>query len=92
MEAVHINNNFSNQPWRKVLGTFFDQNSPESVQLLFWKMFQCWVTKDCTLKGEVSDEEVALVFDQLVELVAAAYSVHQSGGSAADAAGGEGHA
>jgi hypothetical protein len=90
MEAVYINNNSSNLPLQKVMADFFRRNSPESVQLLFWKMFQCWVTKDCTLKGEVSDQEVALVFDQLVELVAAAYSVHESGG--ASTAGGESHA
>lgn len=71
---------------------FFHRHSPESVQLLFWKMFQCWVTKDCTHKGQVSDQEVALVFDQIVELVAAAYSVHQSSVPATRTTGEENHA
>lgn len=57
---------------------FFKRNTPESVRVLFWKMFQCWVTKDCNLKAEISDEEVALFFDQLIDLVAAAYSLRQA--------------
>ncbi|MBS7565538.1 hypothetical protein KHS38_14085 [Mucilaginibacter sp. Bleaf8] len=84
MEAVHINNNSFNPPLKKVITTFFNRNSPESVQLMFWRLFQCWVTKDCTLRGEVSDQEVALVFDQLNDLVAAAYMEHQTGSSSGD--------
>lgn len=78
MEAINQSNKLSQHPWKEVMATFFQQNSPESVKLLFWRMFQCWVTKDCTIKGDVSDEEVALVFDQLIELVSAAYQLHQN--------------
>ena len=60
------------------MDAFFSANTPETVKTLFWSMFQCWVTKDCNLKAEISDEEIALFFDQLMDLVAAAYIVHQA--------------
>jgi len=79
MEAVFINKDFSSGlPLKKVMDAFFSANTPESVKTLFWSMFQCWVTKDCNLKAEISDEEIALFFDQLMDLVAAAYLVHQA--------------
>ncbi|WP_158829022.1 hypothetical protein [Mucilaginibacter lacusdianchii] len=78
MEAVYIKNNSGSPSWKTVLETFFKRNSPESVQLLFWRMFQCWVTRDCALRGGMSDEEVAVAFDQLIEFVSAAYTHHQA--------------
>jgi len=79
MEAVLTNSNVTyNLPFKKVTEAFFCDNTPESVKDLFFKMFQCWVVKDCNLKAEISDEEVALFFDQLIDLVAAAYIVHQA--------------
>jgi hypothetical protein len=79
MEAVFINKDLtSGLPLKKVMDAFFSANTPESVKNLFWKMFQCWATKDCKIKAEISDEEVALFFDQLIDLVAAAYIVHQA--------------
>jgi len=79
MEAVFINKDLTPAlPLKKVMDAFFSDNTPESVKSLFWSMFQCWVTKDCNLKAEVSDEEIALFFDQLSDLVAAAYVVHQA--------------
>ncbi|MFI5162360.1 MAG: hypothetical protein ACHQHN_13860 [Sphingobacteriales bacterium] len=79
MEAVFEHTNFNEElPFKEVMSNFFGVNTPESVKALFFKMFQCWVTKDCTLKAEISDEEIALFFDQLTDLVAAAYTVHQA--------------
>ena len=79
MEAVLINKNFpSILPMEEVLKTFFSGNTPDSAKTFFWKMFQCWVIKDCNNKAEISDEEVALFFDQLIDLVAAAYILHQA--------------
>lgn len=79
MEAVFINNNFTSAILlRKVMDAFFKANTPDSARELFWRMFQCWVTKECNIKAEISDEEVALFFDQLIDLVAAAYIVHQA--------------
>ena len=61
-----------------VLTRFFDKHTPEDAKVFFWKFFQCWVTKDCNIKAELSDEEVALFFDQLMDLVAAAYILHEA--------------
>ena len=79
MEAVIKYNNFkAGLSFKKVMTTFFSENSPESVKILFWKFLQCWALKDCKIKAEISDEEVALFFDQLIDLVAAAYILHEA--------------
>jgi hypothetical protein len=79
MEALIINHNFkANISLKEVMSTFFREYDPETTKLMFWKFFQCWVTKDCSIKGELSDKEVALFFDQLMDLVAAAYILHQA--------------
>ncbi len=79
MEAVIIKHNFSaGLTLKEVMTTFFRDNTPDSTKVLFWKFFQCWVTRDCKIKAEISDEEIALFFDQLIDLVAAAYIVHQA--------------
>src|SRR4051812_8753629 len=64
MEALIINHNFkANVSLKEVMSTFFRTNDPETTKVLFWKFFQCWVTKDCHIKADLSDEEVALFFD-----------------------------
>jgi len=79
MGTITNNNNLSSGlPFSEVVAGYFKANTPESTKVLFWKVFQCWALKDCNLKAEVSDEEVALFFDQLIDLVAAAYIVHQA--------------
>jgi len=60
------------------MANFFRKHSPDSAKFLFWKVFQCWALKDCRIKAEVSDEELALFFDHLNELVDAAYFEHQA--------------
>ncbi|RFZ91105.1 hypothetical protein D0C36_19375 [Mucilaginibacter conchicola] len=82
MEAVIKHHNFkASLSLNEVLARFFDDRTPESTNLLFWKFFQCWVTKECNIKADLSDQEVALFFDQLMDLVAAAYIVHQANGA-----------
>jgi pantothenate kinase-related protein Tda10 len=79
MEAVYSNNTLSSSlPIDDVVANFFTANTPEYAHVLFWKFFQCWTTKDCKIKAEISDEEVALFLDQLMDLVAAAYILHQA--------------
>jgi len=79
MEAVNTYNNIeSSSLIRRVLTNFFNLNSTESSRIIFWKIFQCWTIKDCKVKAEISDEEVALFFDQLIDLVAAAYILHEA--------------
>lgn len=79
MEAVFTHKHFTDDlPLGEVLDNFFKGNTPESSRVFFWKVFQCWTLKDCNIKAEISDEEVALFFDQLIDLVAAAYILHQA--------------
>ena len=79
MEAEYKNNIlFLSPPFADVLAKFFQANTPEYAHVFFWKFFQCWTIKDCKIKAEISDEEVALFFDQLMDLVAAAYILHQA--------------
>lgn len=75
----------------EAIAAFFKNHSLDDARVLFWKFFQCWVTKDCNQKAEVSDEEIALFFDQLVDLVAAAYIVHQANGASLNPQEGNGH-
>jgi len=79
MEAVLTNKNLvSELSLKKMMDAFFKANTPDSVREFFWKVFQCWVTRDCNIKAEISDEEVALFFDQLIDLVAAAHIEHEA--------------
>ena len=92
MEAVITKQNFTSAlPLKEVLTKFFDDHTPESANVLFWKFFQCWVTRDCNIKADLSDEEVALFFDQLMDLVAAAYILHQANGVSFNPQEGESH-
>lgn len=82
MEAAYTNKHLiSGLSLKEVMVTFFKDNSPDTVQDLFWKFFQCWVIKDCKIKAEISDEELALFLDQLNELIAAAYTAHKENGT-----------
>jgi len=78
MEAELNINLTSGKPLKEVLREFFERNSPESSWAYFILILQCWTMKDCKIKAEISDEELALFFDQLIDLVAAAYIVHQA--------------
>jgi hypothetical protein len=57
---------------------FFSEYTPQSAHFLLLKIFQCWGINDCTLRAEISNEEIALFLDQLMDLVAAAYILHQA--------------
>ena len=92
MEAVIIKHNFTSAiTLKEVMEKFFRDHSPEETKVLFWKFFQCWVTRECNLKADLSDEEVALFFDQLMDLVAAAYILHQANRVSANPQEGESH-
>ncbi len=79
MEAVSNNFNITSAlTLNEAMSSFFKDNTPESVKVLFWKMLQCWVTRDCNIKSDLSDKEVALFFDQLIDLVAAAHILHEA--------------
>jgi len=92
MEAVITDQDFRiDATFKDVMATFFRANDPETTKVLFWKFFRCWVTKDCSIKSELSDKEVALFFDQLIDLVAAAYILHQANGVPKPEQGGKEH-
>jgi hypothetical protein len=79
MNAVIKNTDFSSDlPLKKAMESFFINNPPHRVEYLFWKLFQCYVLKDCNIKVEVPEKEIALFYDQLMDLVTAAYIVHQA--------------
>lgn len=79
MEAAFIINHLpSGRSFKEVIAAFFKNNTPDSAQVLFWKLFQCWAKKDCKETTDLSDEEVALFFDQLIDLVAAAHLEHEA--------------
>lgn len=92
METAYKNKEFtSDLSFDEVAKTFFNKNSLESVQVLFWKFFQCWATRDCKLTSDLSDKEVALFFDQLIDLVAAAQIVHEANRVSENAQEGDDH-
>ncbi|MFD0764529.1 hypothetical protein ACFQZI_06670 [Mucilaginibacter lutimaris] len=92
MEAVIQQHDFEpSLSFKDEVRKFFADRTPDSAKVMFWKLFQCWATKECTIKGEVTDEEVALFFDQLTDLVAAAYILHQANGALNNQQEGEEH-
>jgi hypothetical protein len=89
MEAVTNNFNITSVLLlNEVMSTFFKDNTPEKAKVLFWKMFQCWVTRDCNIISDLTDKEIALFFDQLIDLVAAAHILHQANGASLSKQGG----
>jgi hypothetical protein len=79
MEAALIKNNLSSgRSLKEVMSDFFNAHTPDSVQVLFWKFFQCWTKKECKDLSDLTDKDVALFFDQLIDLVAAAHIEHEA--------------
>ena len=78
MEAGIANNLSSGSSLKEVISTFFNSITPDASQVLTWKIFQCWTTRDCNFKSDVTNEEIAAFLDQLNLLVAAAYIEHQA--------------
>lgn len=78
MEAGTTNNLSSRRSLKEVITSFFNNNTLDSSQVLTWKIFQCWTTRDCNFKSDVTNEEIAAFLDQLNLLVAAAYIEHQA--------------
>lgn len=65
-------------PFQDSLMLFFSKYSLSATRYFLFRIFQCWGTNECRIKAEISDKEVALFFDQLTDLVAAAYILHQA--------------
>jgi hypothetical protein len=78
MEAVYLNNNFkSGLSFKKAVKDFFKDNDPDTVRIMIWRIFQCWIKRDCDVITDVSHREMAQFFDQLIDLIGAAYIVHE---------------
>lgn len=92
MEAADINKGItSDLSFEEAAETFFKDHSTQSVQVLVWKFFQCWVTRDCKIISDLSDEEIALFLDQLIDLVAAAQILHEANRVSENQREGDGH-
>ena len=63
---------------KQVMERFFKAHTPEETKVLFWKFFQCWVTRDCNIKADLSDLEVAQFFDHLMDLITATHELHEA--------------
>jgi type II secretory pathway component PulF len=61
----------------ELLEGFFTTQTAESAQLYVWHLFQAWASLPAE-KKQYSDEEIALFLDQLNDLVAAAYQLHEA--------------
>jgi hypothetical protein len=79
MEAVKNNPYYpSDLPPEEVIALFFQHYSRETMRDRALYLFKCWVTNSCGLKEKLPDEEIALFLDQLIDLVAAAFTLHQA--------------
>jgi hypothetical protein len=92
MEAALIYKSlYSEKSFQEISAIFFAEYTPQTTHFTFLKIFQCWGINECKLRAEISDEEVALFFDQLIDLVAAAYILHQANRALISPQEGKGH-
>jgi hypothetical protein len=92
MEAVLKQSYYpSDLPPEEVIALFFRSYSREDTRERAFYLFKCWVTNSCGLKEKLPDEELALFLDQLIDLVAAAFTLHQSNRVSKEPQEGEGH-
>ncbi|WP_426671982.1 hypothetical protein ACPPVU_12175 [Mucilaginibacter sp. McL0603] len=79
MEAVIMKSYCpSDLPPEEVIDLFFRNYSSETMWVNTFYLFKCWTTNSCGLKEKLPNEELALFLDQLIDLVAAAYTLHQA--------------
>jgi hypothetical protein len=79
MEAVKNYLYFpSDLPPEEVIALFFESYSRETMRDHSFYLFKCWVTNSCGIKENLPDQEIALFLDQLIDLVAAAFTLHQA--------------
>jgi hypothetical protein len=79
MGAITNNNSLSSKAtFSEVVANFFKCHTLDSAYMFKWKIFQCWTLNDCDITSDIPNEEIALFLDQLTDLVAAAYILHQA--------------
>lgn len=62
----------------KATESFFKDRTFGETQTIFFKLFQCWGIKECYKRIDLTNAEVALFYDQLVNLVGEAYIAYQA--------------
>lgn len=78
MGTIQHNSLASEPALTEAVTNFFSAHTPDTAKVLTWKIFQCWTLKDCEITSEIPKEKIALFLDQLNDLVAAAYILHQA--------------
>jgi hypothetical protein len=91
MEAVfkNLDNVNAGSPC-DVVKKFFRMYSRELSTETLWYVFKAWVSSPGANRAQFSNEEMALFLDQLIDLVAAAYQLHQTNRVCGDVEG-DGH-
>jgi hypothetical protein len=62
----------------QAMDLFFKNRSFDHTQTFFFKLFQCWGVKECDQFVDLTNEDVALFFDQLLNLVGVSYIAYQA--------------
>lgn len=57
---------------------FFKSRGYATTQDTFFRLFRCWSANECKLKADITAQELILLRDDLLSLVAATYLVYQA--------------
>lgn len=57
---------------------FFKERNFADAQNIFFKLFQCWSVQECYKRIDLTDAEVTLFCDGLLNVVSGAYLVYQA--------------
>lgn len=63
----------------EILDAFFGHYSPEEVKVTLWKIYRLAVIGKSQAISHLSEEDIALLFEQLIALVAATSAINQAG-------------
>jgi hypothetical protein len=75
---VNFNLNSPDSSLLEAMNLFFNNRSFGTTQNIFFKLFQCWGIKECDEVVNLSNEEVALFLDDLLNLVSISYIAYQA--------------
>jgi hypothetical protein len=75
----------------KALQAFYGLYSPQQAQEITFYLFKAWVCQCEEKKKPYSEQEIALFLDQLIDLVAAAFQLHEGNRVSVNLQEGAGH-
>jgi hypothetical protein len=81
MEATSSTDPNKNLSLSNILLSTGENLCSEIVSDKLWTIFRLAVKGGLEERGEAYVQEIALLFDQLIDLVAAAHTLHQAGGA-----------